>query len=170
MFKICALNESSSEAESDTDQNHVETREAQEAHLLDLYNSALQQLVKNNKAGAKVNLLEITSSHLFQSGEGSEQIQKTLRYNVHKNLGECFMDECDYQKAEDHFFEASQIDRTDVSLWFQLASASVKLDHLFMVKGALEEGLNCSPNHWPCLENLIVVTFKLCDNFSCLCY
>ena len=82
MFKICALNESSSEAESDTEQNQVETKEAQEAHLLDLYNSALQQLVKNNKAGAKTNLLEITNSSLFQSGEGSEQIQKTLCYNV----------------------------------------------------------------------------------------
>eukprot|EP00090_Calanus_glacialis_P013101 TRINITY_DN21726_c0_g1_i3.p1 TRINITY_DN21726_c0_g1~~TRINITY_DN21726_c0_g1_i3.p1 ORF type:complete len:2006 (+),score=827.87 TRINITY_DN21726_c0_g1_i3:94-6111(+) len=170
MFKICALNESSSEAESDTEQNQVETKEAQEAHLLDLYNSALQQLVKNNKAGAKTNLLEITNSSLFQSGEGSEQIQKTLRYNVHKNLGECFMDESDFQKAEDHFFEASQIDRTDVTLWFQLASASVKLGNFCMVRGALEEGLNCSPNHWPCLENLITVSFKLCDNFGCLCY
>ena len=122
MFKICASNESSSEAESDTEQNQVETKEAQEAHLLDLYNSALQQLMKNNKAGAKTNLLEITNSSLFQSGEGSEQIQKTLRYNVHKNLGECIMDESDFQKAEDHFFEASQIDRTDVTLGFQLAS------------------------------------------------
>ena len=170
MFKISALNESSSEAESDNEQNQVETREAQEANLLELYNSALQQLVKKDKAGAKTNLLDITNSSLFQSGEGSEQIQKTLRYNVHKNLGECFMDECNYQKAEDHFFEASQIDRTDVTLWFQLASASVKLGNYHMVRGALEEGLNCSPNHWPCLENLIAVSFKLTDNYGCLCY
>ena len=38
------------------------------------------------------------------------------------------------------------------------------------MRGALEEGLACSPNHWPCLENLIVVNFKLCDNYACLCY
>ena len=98
----------------------METKEAQEAHLLALYNSTLQQLVKNNKAGAKTYLLEITNSSLFSQaqcrpGEGSEQIQKTLCYYVHKNLGECFMDESDFQKAEDHFFEASQIDRTDVT-------------------------------------------------------
>ena len=105
MFKICALNESSSEAESDTEQNQVETKEAQEAHLLDLYNSALQQLVKNNKAGAKTNLLEITNSSLFQSGEGSEQIQKTLRYNVHNNLGECFMDESPFSKSRGSLFQ-----------------------------------------------------------------
>ena len=81
-------------------------------HLLALYNSTLQQLVKNNsalqqlvknsKGLAKTNLLEITNSSLFQSCEGSEQIQKTLCYYVHKNLGECFMDESDFQKA-DHF-------------------------------------------------------------------
>ena len=32
------------------------------------------------------------------------------------------------------------------------------------------EGLACSPHHWPCLENLITVTFKLCDNYGCLSY
>ena len=38
------------------------------------------------------------------------------------------------------------------------------------MREALEEGLQCSPNHLPCIENLIVVNFKLCDNFACLCY
>ena len=51
-----------------------------------------------------------------------------------------------------------------------VASASVKLGNYFNVRGALEEGLSCSPQHWPCLENLIVVNFKLCDNFACLKY
>ena len=43
---------------------------------LNFYNTALlQQLVENNKAGAKTNLLEIIDSCLLQPGEGSEQIQ-----------------------------------------------------------------------------------------------
>ena len=46
----------------------------------------------------------------------------------------------------------------------------MKLGNLYNVRGALEEGLACSPNHWPCLENLITVNFKLADNFACLCY
>ena len=79
----------------------------------------------------KTNLLEIPNSSLFQSGEGREQIQKTFRYNVHKNLGECFMDESDIQKAE-----AAQITRTFVTLWFQLASASVMLGNFGNVRGA----------------------------------
>ena len=115
----------------------------------------MQQLVKNSKGLAKTNLLEITNSSLFQSCEGSEQIQKTLCYYVHKNLGECFMDESDFQKAEDHFFEASQIDRKDVTLWFQLASASVNLGNFCNVRGALEEGLNCS-------EDLNQLMFMFC--------
>ena len=41
------------------------------------------------------------------------------------------------------------------------ARAAVKLGHLYTVRGALEEGLSCSPHHWPCLENLIAVNFKV---------
>ena len=33
-----------------------------------------------------------------------------------------------------------------------------------------QEGLSCSPNHWPCLENLMTVSFKLDDNMGCLTY
>ena len=54
-------------------------------------------------------MLQITASALFQSGEGSEQIQKSLRYNVHRNLGECFLAEKDHQRAEDHLFQATQV-------------------------------------------------------------
>ena len=41
------------------------------------------------------------------------------------------------------------------------AGAAVKLGRLYTVRGALEEGLACSPHHWPCLENLIAVNFKV---------
>ena len=66
---------------------------------------------------------KITQSVMFQSGEGSEQIQKTLRYNVHKNLGECYVEEESWEQAEDQFFLATQIDRTDVTLWWQLGQS-----------------------------------------------
>ena len=39
----------------------------------------------------------------------SEQIQKNLRYNVHKNLAECYCASEQLQLSEDHFFEASQV-------------------------------------------------------------
>ena len=139
MLKICALNESSSETDSDNEQENfrrtvneicvltldcvqvqAETREAQEAGLLDLYSSGLKLMMENKKVAAREVFVRITQSAMFTSGEGSEQIQRTLRYNVHKNLGECFMEEENWAEAEDHFFLATQIDRTDVTLWWQL--------------------------------------------------
>ena len=120
MLKISALNESSSETDTDSEQVQVETREAKEAGLLDLYNSGLKLMMENKKLEARDSFLKITQSALFISGEGSEQIQKTLRYNVHRNLGECHMEVGEYEEAEDHYFQATQIDRTDVTLWWQL--------------------------------------------------
>ena len=49
MLKICALNESSSEADTDSEQVQVETREAQEAGLLELYNNGLKLMLDNKK-------------------------------------------------------------------------------------------------------------------------
>ena len=120
--------------------------------------------MRGNGKKATEQLLEITQSPLFSGGEGSEQIQHSLRYNVHKNLAECYNNSGELLLAEDHFFQASQIDRTDVSLWFSLAGVAAKLGHLHMCRDALEEGFSCSPNHWPCLENLMTVSFKLDDN------
>ena len=103
-------------------QVQAETREAQEAGLLDLYSSGLKLMMENKKVAAREVFVRITQSAMFTSGEGSEQIQRTLRYNVHKNLGECFMEEENWAEAEDHFFLATQIDRTDVTLWWQLGN------------------------------------------------
>ena len=100
----------------------AETREAQEAGLLDLYSAGLKLMTENKRAAAREMFVKITQSPLFSSGEGSEQIQRTLRYNVHKNLGECYMEEENWTEAEDHFFLATQIDRTDVTLWWQLGN------------------------------------------------
>ena len=120
MLKISALNESSSETDTDSEQVQVETREAQEAGLLDLYNTGLNLMMENKKQEARDSFLKITEAPIFMSGEGSDQIQKTLRYNVHKNLGECHMAVGEYEEAEDQYFLATKIDRTDVTLWWQL--------------------------------------------------
>ena len=81
---------------------------------------------------------KITQSVMFQSGEGSEQIQKTLRYNVHKNLGECYVEEESWEQAEDQFFLATQIDRTDVTLWWQLGQSHTPNMFLVLQKSPSE--------------------------------
>ena len=39
-----------------------------------------------------------------------------------------------------------------------------------MCRSALEQGLKACPNHWPSIDNLITVTFKLNDFLACLGY
>ena len=46
----------------------------------------------------------------------------------------------------------------------------MKLNNLYMCRSALEQGLLCSPQHLPSIDNLITVTFKLGDNLACLGY
>ena len=41
----------------------------------------------------------------ISGSEGSEQIQQSLRYNVHKNLAECYNNSGELLLAEDHFFQ-----------------------------------------------------------------
>jgi hypothetical protein len=55
-------------------------------------------------------------------------------------------------------------------LMFCGAGTAVKLKNLYLCRSALEQGLRCSPNHWPCLENVITATYKLGDNLACLGY
>ena len=51
-----------------------------------------------------------------------------------------------------------------------LLGTCVKLNNLYMCRSALEQGLLCSPKHWPSIDNLVTVTFKLGDFLACLGY
>ena len=50
-------------------------------------------------------LFQPETSRTLSENEGSEQIQQTLRYNVHKNLAECYSKSGELLLAEDHFFQ-----------------------------------------------------------------
>ena len=50
-------------------------------------------------------LFQTQISRILSENEGSEQIQQTLRYNVHKNLAECYNKSGELLLAEDHFFQ-----------------------------------------------------------------
>ena len=53
--------------------------------------------------------------------EKEEAIAKSLRYNVHKNLGECLLAEGRVQEAQAEMLIAAEMDGGDVTLWFKIA-------------------------------------------------
>ena len=57
-------------------------------------------MMENKKVAAREMFVKITQSAMFTSGEGSEQIQLTLKYNVHKNLYECYTEKEIWAEAD----------------------------------------------------------------------
>uniref|UniRef100_S4RUA1 Calcineurin binding protein 1 n=1 Tax=Petromyzon marinus TaxID=7757 RepID=S4RUA1_PETMA len=66
--------------------------------------------------------------------------------------------------------QAVLLDASDVTLWFRMGSVAVRLLRMPLARHAFEEGLRCSPMHWPCLDRLITVLYALGDYGCCLYY
>ncbi|XP_063081929.1 calcineurin-binding protein cabin-1 isoform X3 [Cavia porcellus] len=64
--------------------------------------------------------------------------------------------------------EAVMLDSTDVNLWYKIGHVALRLIRLPLARHAFEEGLQCNPDHWPCLDNLITVLYTLSDYTTCL--
>lgn len=58
------------------------------------------------------------------------------------------------------------LDSTDVNMWYKIGQVALRLVRVPLARHAFEEGLNCNPDHWPCLDNLITVLYTLCD-YTC---
>lgn len=58
------------------------------------------------------------------------------------------------------------LDSTDVNMWFKIGLLAVRLLRIPLARHAFEEGLQCNPDHWPCLDNLITVLYTLTD-YTC---
>lgn len=68
--------------------------------------------------------------------------------------------------------KATSVDRSDVTVWNQLASMGSLLGNLLLARKSLEQALCCHPSYWPAIENLCTVLYALGD-FSgvsvCVC-
>lgn len=58
------------------------------------------------------------------------------------------------------------LDSTDVNMWYKIGQLALRLVRIPLARHAFEEGLNCNPDHWPCLDNLITVLYTLTD-YTC---
>uniref|UniRef100_A0A4W5LMH2 Calcineurin-binding protein cabin-1 n=1 Tax=Hucho hucho TaxID=62062 RepID=A0A4W5LMH2_9TELE len=176
-IRIAALNAASAAADESEDPLKTKksrTKEAQEAEAFALYHKALD-LQKHDKFEESAKAYhELLKTPLLKEAMPSDD-QKVglkhpglmLKYSTFKNLASLAALRDDLETAMEFYLEAVMLDSTDVNMWYKIGQVAVRLLRIPLARHAFEEGLQCNPDHWPCLDNLITVLYTLSD-YSCL--
>ncbi|XP_061133994.1 calcineurin-binding protein cabin-1 isoform X2 [Syngnathus typhle] len=178
MIRIAALNAASTAADESQDplrSKKSRTKEAQEAEAFALYHKALD-LQKHDKFEASAEAYhELLKTPLLKEAMPSEDQSLglkhpglMLKYSTFKNLATMAASRDDLQTAMEFYLEAVLLDSTDVNMWYKIGQVAVRLLRIPLARHAFEEGLQCNPDHWPCLDNLITILYTLCDYTWCL--
>ncbi|XP_061622399.1 calcineurin-binding protein cabin-1 isoform X2 [Phyllopteryx taeniolatus] len=178
MIRIAALNAASTAADESQDplkSKKSRTKEAQEAEAFALYHKALD-LQKHDKFEESAEAYhELLKTPLLKEAMPSEDQSMglkhpglMLKYSTFKNLASMAASRDDLETAMEFYLEAVMLDSTDVNMWFKIGQVAVRLLRIPLARHAFEEGLQCNPDHWPCLDNLITILYTLCDYTWCL--
>uniref|UniRef100_A0A3Q2D2M9 Calcineurin-binding protein cabin-1 n=1 Tax=Cyprinodon variegatus TaxID=28743 RepID=A0A3Q2D2M9_CYPVA len=177
-IRIAALNAASAAADESQDplrSSKSQTKEAQEAEAFALYHKALD-LQKHDKFEESAKAYhELLKTPLLKEAMPSEDQRVglkhpglMLKYSTFKNLASMAASRDDLEKAMEFYLEAVMLDSTDVNMWYKIGQVAVRLVRIPLARHAFEEGLNCNPDHWPCLDNLITILYTLSDYTYCL--
>ncbi|GJQ83227.1 hypothetical protein Trydic_g8826 [Trypoxylus dichotomus] len=168
MLKIRALNRESS---SDEDGPTIR-KEAQEEITLDMYNKALRLQSCGELLAAEDILQTLIEDNIpqLESQGGLPKTMSTIKYSCYINLGSIALKKQKLEVALDHYLIASELDKTDVTLWYKIGTIALQLDRFKQASFAFGKGLECNEYHWPCLDKLISVLFALQDTVECLVY
>ncbi|XP_029179074.1 calcineurin-binding protein cabin-1-like [Nylanderia fulva] len=175
MIKISALNEESSEESEEEDVPTI-TKEAQEQIALTEYNKALELLKKDKQEEALVIFRDLLDTELLDEVEkpevpdGRSRPMLSLKYSCFKNIGAIQAACGNYKDAVDNYWEAANLDGSDVTLWYRIGTLAMKISNLELACSSFKQGLKCNSNHWPCLDNLITVLYAVPDYMNCLLY
>ncbi|KAK3103259.1 hypothetical protein FSP39_017896, partial [Pinctada imbricata] len=175
-IRIAALNDTSSDVDSDDGQAiTVGTKEAEESEAYQLYNKALslqrQDLHKAEDA------FEQLLSHAFireaaklieNETVGATHPGLQLLYSIYKNLASMALQQGEDETAMEWYIEAVKVDETEVTVWYKIGTIGLKLHNYRLARLGFEQGLQCNPNHWPCLDNVITVLYTINDYYYCL--
>ncbi|XP_061672214.1 calcineurin-binding protein cabin-1 isoform X3 [Syngnathoides biaculeatus] len=178
MIRIAALNAASTNTDESQDplkSRKSRTKEAQEAEAFALYHKALD-LQKHDKFEESAEAYhELLKTPLLKEAMPSEDQSVglkhpglMLKYSTFKNLASMAASRDDLETAMEFYLEAVMLDSTDVNMWFKIGQVAVRLLRIPLARHAFEEGLQCNPDHWPCLDNLITILYTLCDYTWCL--
>ncbi|XP_076277405.1 calcineurin-binding protein cabin-1 isoform X2 [Lasioglossum baleicum] len=175
MIKISALNEESSEESEEEDVPTI-TKEAQEQIALTEYNKALV-LLKENKQEDALNIFkDLLETELLDEVEkpevpdGRSRPMLSLKYSCFKNIAAIKAASGNYDKAIENYWEAANLDDTDVTLWHRIGTLAMKTSNLELACSSFKQGLKCNSNHWPCLDNMITALYAVPDYMNCLLY
>ncbi|XP_074525679.1 calcineurin-binding protein cabin-1 isoform X2 [Halichoeres trimaculatus] len=180
MIRIAALNAASTATDESLDPlrtNKSRSKEAQEAEAFALYHKALD-LQKHDKFEESAKAYhELLKTPLLKEalpsddqGVGLKHPGLMLKYSTFKNLASMSASRDDLETAMEFYLEAVMLDSTDVNMWYKIGQVAVRLVRIPLARHAFEEGLNCNPDHWPCLDNLITILYTLSDYTCCLYY
>ena len=136
-----------------------------------LYTQALQQYGRQRFVQSKRIFQGILDSdEIGRYNPKDHQIMPKVHYNSLKYLGFIHYQNEDYAESMDCLLSATKLDATDVVLLFKLSLAASRVKDYHIARAAAEQALVQSPSHWPSLDILINLTFRLGDHPSCLCY
>ncbi|XP_018421411.1 PREDICTED: calcineurin-binding protein cabin-1 [Nanorana parkeri] len=178
MIRIAALNATSAveEEHEETFKSHkTQTKEAQEAEAFALYHKALdlQKLDRYDESSQAYH--QLLDTRLLQEAvpvtdekEGLKHPGLMLKYSTYKNLAQLATKREDLETAMEYNLEAVMLDSTDVNLWYKIGQLALRLVRIPLARHAFEEGLQCNPDHWPCLDNLVLVLYTISDYSNCL--
>ncbi|XP_054016613.1 calcineurin-binding protein cabin-1-like isoform X2 [Hylaeus anthracinus] len=175
MIKISALNEESSEESEEEDVPTV-TKEAQEQIALTEYNKALALLNENKQEDALNIFKDLLETELLDEVEkptmpdGRSRPMLSLKYSCFKNIAAIRTESGHYDEAIENYWEAANLDDTDVTLWYRLGTLAMKTSNLELACSSFKQGLKCNSNHWPCLDDMITALYAVPDYMNCLLY
>ena len=180
-----ALNESSN-ADSDFENekggsNSEESLDFRDDDYLALYNRALSSYGNEEYEKAESEFRHLINSAYFThcgfySGSKLRNVAVRLQFNTHRYLGLCLANRNVFAEALQELQLAIDIDNSDPTLFFKFAVTAVRAGDLMSARNALETsfGVNNNPDqlvrHWPSLDLIISITYKLDDCIACLRY
>ena len=180
-----ALNESSN-PDSDFENerggsNSEESLDFRDDDYLALYNRALSSYGNEEYEKAESEFRHLINSAYFThcgfySGTKLRNVAVRLQFNTHRYLGICLANRNAFADALEELQLAIDIDNSDPTLFFKFAVTAVRAGDLMAARNALETsfGVNNNPDqlvrHWPSLDLIISITYKLDDCIACLRY
>lgn len=181
-----ALNEwsdgESDHESSDNGSKSQESVEFRDEDYLTLYNRALASYGQGVFDRAENEFRHLVVSPYFaqcgyKSGLKKRPVTVQLQFNSHKYLGLCLAKREAYKESLDQLEKALDIDRSDPILFFKFAVTAVRAGDLMAARNALEVSFRLTETvpgqeirHWPSLDLVISVTYKLEDYIACLRY